>query len=218
MPSRQVLALATKQPANGPPFFSGLAETIWVKIQCPPLAESKTHDGSPPLLQRRCVSPITVSRGMTGDARCRALLKIRISPMLLVSTTFPLPAHRPWSGGSMSPMKLVGSEALSTALMPLTLADPPANELMLSQPGRSGWQLTVGILMVGPLACPGTRGRRNGKALARSSEFACLPIDLLDRCATDGTRNGPVSRLQPEEAQPVAAEPTKVGLNGPMLD
>ena len=34
------------------------------------------------------------------DFRCKAVLKIRISPMLLVSTTNPLPAHRPWSGGS----------------------------------------------------------------------------------------------------------------------
>src|SRR5215469_7343169 len=196
MPSKQVLALATKQPANGPPLRSGLAETIWVMIQCPPLAESKTHEGSPPLLQRRCVSPITVSMGMTGDARFRALLKISISPMLLVSITCPLPAHRPWSGGSMSPMKLVGCEALSTALMPFTLAEPPANELMLSQPARSGWQLTVGIWTRGPLACLAARGRSgsDGKALARSGEFARLPIALLDKCATDGVRNGPVSR------------------------
>ena len=109
MPSKQVLALATKQPANGPPLDSGLAETNWLKNQCPPLAESNRHVGSPPLLQCRFVSPITVSRGMTGETRFRALLKIRISPMLLVSTTDPLPAHRPWSGGSMSPMKLVVS-------------------------------------------------------------------------------------------------------------
>jgi hypothetical protein len=33
MPSRQVLALAAKQPANGPPLDSGLFETIWVKNQ-----------------------------------------------------------------------------------------------------------------------------------------------------------------------------------------
>src|SRR5262249_46858754 len=219
MPSRQVLALATKQPTNGPPLFSGLFETIWVVIQCLPLAESKVHEGSPPLLQPRCVRPITVFREMTGDTRFRALLKIRISPLLLVSSTFPLPAHRPWSGGSMSPTKLVGCEALSTALMPLTLVEPPANELMLSQPARSGWQLTVGIWTRGPLACDAARGCRgsDGNALNRSGDFACFPIDLMDRCATDGTRNGPVSRWQPE-AQPVAAEPTKVGLNGPMPD
>src|SRR5215469_5895168 len=216
MPSKQVLALATKQPANGPPLRSGLAETIWVMIQCPPLAESKTHEGSPPLLQRRCVRPITVSRGMTGDTRFRALLKIRISPMLLVSTTDPLPAHRPWSGGSMSPMKLVFIEALSTALMPFTLAEPPANELMLSQPGRSGWQLTVGIVTAGPLTC-GTRGRSNGMALDLSSDFACaFRVWLAVRCAVDGVRNGPVIRSHP--AQPVAAEPVKVGLNDPRLD
>src|SRR5437764_8695190 len=134
MPSRQVLALAMKQPANGPPFDSGLAETNSVKIQCPPLAGSNRHEGSPALLQFRLVRPITVSSGMTGDTRLRALLKIRISPMLLVSTTLPLPAHRPWSGGSMSPMKLVFCEALSTALRPLTPTAPPLDELTLSQP------------------------------------------------------------------------------------
>jgi len=96
----------------------------------------------------------------------------------------------------MSPMKLVGCEALSTALMPLTLVEPPANELMLSQPGRSGWQLTVGIWTRGPLACLPARGRSgsDGKALAWSGDFARLPIALLDRCATDGVWNGPVSR------------------------
>src|SRR5215831_11534190 len=194
MPSAQVLALAMKQPANGPPLDSGLFETNWVMNQCPPLAESNTQVGSPPLLQCRFPSPITVSKEMTGEVRFRALLKIRISPMLLVSTTDPLPAHRPWSGGSMSPMKLVFSEALSTALMPFTLVAPPANELMLSQPGRSGWQLTVGILTTGPLACPGTWGRSNGMARARSGDVACTLRDWLERCAVDGVGNGPVSR------------------------
>src|SRR5262249_7988243 len=37
-----------------------------------------------------------------------------------------------------------------------------------------------------------------------------------ERCAVDGAWNGPLSRWQP--AQPVAAEPTKVGLNDPRLD
>src|SRR6202035_4706013 len=145
MPSRQVLATAAKQPTNGPPLDSGLFETNWVMNQCPPLAESNTQEGSPPLLQCRFPSPITVSREMTGDVRFRALLKISISPMLLVSITDPLPPHSPWSGGSASLNLLVLCVALSTALMPFTPVAPPANELMLSQPGRSGWQLTVGI-------------------------------------------------------------------------
>src|SRR6266853_4331475 len=144
MPSRQVLALAMKQPANGPPLDSGLAETISVKNQCPPLAESNRHEGSPPLLQFRCVSPITVSKGMTGDTRFKALLKIRISPMLLVSTTDPLPAHRPWSGGSTLLKMLVVCSALSTAFRPLTLVAPPLEVLIWSQPGPRGTQLTDG--------------------------------------------------------------------------
>src|SRR5262249_39425664 len=149
MPSAQVLALAMKQPANGPPLDSGLFETNWVMNQCPPLAESNTQVGSPPLLQCRFPRPITRSSAMTGEVRFRALLKIRISPMLLVSTTDPFPAHRPWSGGSTSLNMLAVCVALSTALMPLTPVAPPANGLMLSQPGRSGWQLTVGLVMVG---------------------------------------------------------------------
>ena len=195
MPSRQPLALAAKQPTNGPPLDAGLTETIWVKNQCPPLAGSHRHDGSPPLLQCRFVSPISVSSEMTGDARFSALLKIRISPMLFVSTTEPLPAHSPWSGGSTS-LNLAGIvvfAALSTALMPFTLAEPPANELMLSQPGRSGWQLTVGILTVGPLTC-GTRGRINGIAAPPSDFVAAFRVWLAVRCAVDGVWNGPVSR------------------------
>src|SRR5690349_7469855 len=195
MPSRQVLATAAKQPANGPPLDSGLFETNWLMNQCPPLAESNTQEGSPPLLHCRFPSPITRSSEMTGETRCRALLKIRISPMLLVSTTDPLPAHSPWSGGSTSLNLLVVLSALSTALMPFTPTAPPANGLMLSQPARSGWQLTVGIWTVGALASPGTWGRSNGRALARSSDFDCpLRAWLADRCATDGVRNGPVSR------------------------
>src|SRR5205823_9299746 len=120
----------------------------------------------PALLQFRLVRPITVSSGMTGDTRLRAWLKIRISPMLLVSTTLPLPAHRPWSGGSMSPMKLVFCEALSTALMPLTPTAPPLDELMLSQPRLSGRQVTVGMTTEVELRLyAGTRGRSNGRAL-----------------------------------------------------
>src|SRR5260370_25860141 len=173
------------------------------------------HDGSPPLLQCRCVSPITRSSEMTGDTRFSALLKIRISPLLLVSTTDPFPAHRPWSGGSTSLKLFAVCVALSTALMPLTPVAPPANGLMVSQPARSGWQLTVGILMVEALACPGTWGRSNGMALALSSDFACpLSAWLADRCAVDGVRNWPGSRRQPD-AQPVAAGPLKVGLNDP---
>src|SRR5450755_1500786 len=74
--------------------------------------------------------------------------------MLFVSTTEPLPAHRPWSGGSMSPRGFVASEALSTAFRPFTPVAPPAEVLMLSQPAPSGWHLTVGITGVGAAAAP----------------------------------------------------------------
>jgi hypothetical protein len=86
---------------------------------------------------------------------------------------------------------LVVFVALSTALMPFTPVAPPADELMLSQPARSGWQLTVGIWMVGALLSAGTWGRSNGIAC----DFACpLGARLADRCAVDGVRNGPLSR------------------------
>ena len=74
MPSSHSLATPAKQPLNGPPAASGFAETISVKNQCPPLAESYSHDGSPPLLYPRPVSPITVSRGIGADWRCSAVL------------------------------------------------------------------------------------------------------------------------------------------------
>ena len=74
--------------------------------------------------------------------------------MLLASTTNPLPAHRPWSAGSMSPSGLVGSVPLSTAFRPFTPTAPPADLLMGSQPGPSGWQLTVGAGVYGISAGP----------------------------------------------------------------
>src|SRR5581483_221149 len=138
MASKQPLGTPAKQPANGPPEASLLADAISVKNQWPPCSASKTHDGSPPLLQPRPVSPMRVSSGIGADKRCNAVSKTMISPMLLASTTLPRPAHRPWSGGSMSPCVLVGSVALSTAFSPLTPTAPPAEELTMSQPGPSG--------------------------------------------------------------------------------
>src|ERR1700726_3356044 len=92
--------------------------------------------------------------------------------MLLVSTTDPLPAHRPWSGGSMSLKMVAVCLALSTALMPFTPTAPPADVLMVSQLGLAGWQLTVGIWMAEPCPPPGTCGRSRGRALAMSGDFA----------------------------------------------
>ena len=62
-----MLATAAKQPENGPPLCSVLAETISVKNQCPPLLESNWQEGSPPLLQPLAVSPMTVSSGIGAD-------------------------------------------------------------------------------------------------------------------------------------------------------
>jgi hypothetical protein len=53
----------------GPAFASELAETISVKNQCPPLLESYSQDGSPPLLHARLVSPMMVSSGIAPDWR-----------------------------------------------------------------------------------------------------------------------------------------------------
>src|SRR6202051_1555409 len=113
---------------------------------------------SPPLLHPMLVSPIMMSRGMTDDFRCKAVLKTRPSPRLLASTTYPLPAHRPWSAGSMSlPVQM----PLSTAFKPFTPLAPPEDELMRSQPGPLGWQLTVGGTLTTKDLGPGAlrRGR-----------------------------------------------------------
>src|SRR5215469_798539 len=223
MPSRHWLATPAKQPVNAPPADSGLADTIWVKNQCPPLEGSKIQDGSPPLLQFFLSSPMILSNEITADLRFRALLKIRISPMLLVSTTDPLPAHRPWSGGSTLLKMLVVFSELSTALMPLTLVAPPLPVLMRSQPLRSGTQLTDGmgkdVVLVLSRRCWAadrwTIGRAaGGMACARSRDAETLPVWWP---AAAVVLVGPVSSWQLTR-QPVAAGPAKVGLNVPRLD
>lgn len=85
--------------------------------------------------------------------------------MLLDSTTYPLPAQRPWSAGSISALSvLVLCSALSTAFNPLTPVAPPEVGLIRSQPGPIVWQLTVGGAGSGPL-----RGR-TGDGSARGVE------------------------------------------------
>lgn len=145
--------------------------------------------------------------------------------MLLASTTDPLPAQRPWSAGSMSvPSTLVLCEVLSTAFRPFTPVAPPEDELIWSQPGPNGWQLTAGGVGSAP-----PRGRvGDGRASGRSGEIAdpasglaaaeeADAAELRERDAVDGEKKGPVSREQPE-AQPVAAGPAKVGEYFPKLD
>ena len=65
-------ATPTKQPVNAPPSDSGLAETIWVKNQCPPLAGVVHAGGIPPLLQCLPVSPMMVSKEIGADWRFKA--------------------------------------------------------------------------------------------------------------------------------------------------
>src|SRR5215469_9080962 len=183
-----------------------------------------------------------VSSGIGDDKRCRRWLKTMTSPMLLPSTTNPLPAHRAWSAGSMSPSGLVGSVPLSTAFRPFTPTEPPSDVLTGSQPGPSGSQLTVGA-GTGGSAPPLTLAReRPAPALAATrravgdgmtcafdavlaaSWFAVAAFlaaaaadDEADSPAVDGVGNGPVSREQLAGAQPLAAGPVKVGEAVPRL-
>src|ERR1700689_1620927 len=231
MPSRQSLATGpAKQPAKGPPLASEFSEQISVKTQCPPLFGSNTHETSPPLLYPLAVSPIRVSSGMGADLRCRAVLKTRISPMLLVSTTYLLLAQSPWSAGSMSggTRMLVLSVPLSTAFRPFTPFAPPADVLIGSQPGPSGWQLTVGgggsapsRLKTGDGIACGPSFAAAASCFAVAAFFAAAAAAAGDEAkspAVDGDGNGPVSREQPSVAQPVAAGPVKVGDEVPRLD
>src|ERR1700734_1928391 len=189
---------------------------------------------SPPLLQPLTVSPIRVSSGMTEEIRLSRVLKIRISPMLLSPTTYPLPAHRPWSAGSMScPSTLVLCVPLSTALSPLTPFAPSGLRLIRSHPAPSGAQFTDGGAGSGPfletigdgIMCASAEGFASLAAAAlraaiSASAALAAAVALADptaKDAVDGETNGPVSRLQPL-AQPGAAEPTKVGEKLPRLE
>jgi hypothetical protein len=78
----------------------------------------------------------------------------------------------------MSPSGLVGSVPLSTAFRPLAVTEPPADVLMRSQPGPSGWQLTVGAGVIGSALGPAF-----GPALTPARAPALAPAD---RPADDG--------------------------------
>ncbi len=117
-----------------------------------------------------------------------------------------------------SPLVLVLCVALSTAFRPLTPTEPPANWLTRSQPGPSGWQLTVAGAGSGPVrdgigdrGDTGMSGSDSGVPVPPGGE----PVPV--RLAVDGVALGPVSREQPE-AQPVAAGPAKVDGKFPKLD
>ena len=72
----------------------------------------------------------------------------------------------------MSPMKLVGCDALSTAFSPFTPVAPPDDVLMLSQPGPSGWQLTEGSAKPALAAAIGAWVPANGAWRWRDSGLA----------------------------------------------
>jgi len=153
--------------------------------------------------------------------------------MLLVSTTYLLLAQSPWSAGSMSggTSTLVLSVPLSTAFRPFTLVAPPADLLIRLQPGPSGWQLTVGGEGSAPPRLKTGDGSACGGSAAAADAASCFAVaaffaaaaaaaaeDDAARDAVDGVRNGPVSKEQPAEAQPVAAGPANVGAFVPRLD
>src|ERR1035438_7310170 len=117
----------------------------------------------------------------------------------------------------MSPTRLVLCSALSTAFKPFTPTAPSEDESMVSQPGPSGSQLTVGgVTPTAACAWPGRRGRLgNGKACWLGDEAAA---ESEARGSTLSVKKGPVSKAQPNESQPVAAGPAKVGANSPKLD
>src|SRR5579872_2009753 len=112
----------------------------------PPLLQPvPSHAGSP-------LSPITESREITEPTRLRLVSKTCISPMLSDCRTNPLPAHSPWSDGSMSrpgPPAAMLALALSTALRPLTPTAPPVVLLATAQPVPD-WHDTPGGVTPGP--------------------------------------------------------------------
>ena len=153
--------------------------------------------------------------------------------MLLVSTTYLLLAQSPWSAGSMSggTSTFVLSVPLSTAFRPFTLVAPPADLLMRLQPGPSGWQLTAGGEGSAPSRLKTGDGSACGGSAAAAEAASCFAVaaffaaaaaaaaeDDAVRDAVDGVRNGPVSKEQRAEAQPVAAGPANVGAFVPRLD
>jgi hypothetical protein len=104
---------------------------------------------------------------------------------------------------------------------------PPAEVLILSHPAPIGSQRTAGMIGVGAAAATLARrdarswlaGVRTGIAWGPANMAALGFTGALvaaDGEAVEGVTNGPVSSVQPL-AHPVAAGPTKVGADGPMV-
>jgi hypothetical protein len=96
---------------------------------------------------------------------------------------------------------------------------------MLSQPAPSGWHRTVGIIGVGGSVAAAARGDAALRLAAVGPGIACKPdnsatalglaVALADDAVEDVV-NGPLSSEQPF-LQPVAAVPTNVGFDGPIM-
>src|SRR5579863_7560554 len=107
------------------------------------------------------------------------------------------------------PKTLVLCVALSTAFNPFTPKAPSGEELIRSQPGPNGSQLTVGGAGSG---APGRGGTGDGSALGprgKIADWARGPLTtagaagaLEEIDAVEGDVNGPVSKVHPD-AQPV---------------
>ena len=128
----------------------------------------------------------------------------------------------------MSPMKLVLSEALSTAFSPFTPVAPPEDALMLSQPATCESQLTDGsadpavVAAASPeVVAPWLRafGARRARGRGSAAPARRLAAEWLPDAGdpVDAVVDGPLSREQ-ALAQPVAAGPANVGENCPKLD
>ena len=130
-----------------------------MKNQCPPLLESNSQDGSPPLLYRPAgESHHGVERDRSGLALERRVVHQDLADVVglddgAVARAQPLIGRLDVPDGT-----LVASEALSTAFRPLTPVAPPADVLMLSQPAPSGWHRTVGMIGVGARLLPPRAG------------------------------------------------------------
>jgi hypothetical protein len=83
---------------------------------------------------------------------------------------------------------LVLCEALSTAFKPFTPVAPPEEELMLSQPGPRGAQLTAGIVTAARVEAPEPCLRRGSIADGRASGRADEAAETArgDSAAVDG--------------------------------
>lgn len=114
----------------------------------------------------------------------------------------------------------VGSDALSTASIPFTPTANPADELTESHPAPG--QLTGGGVGSAPFRGRVGDGNTCGASVFSAELALALALALVVPLALAfgdvemaGVANGPESREHPADEQPVAAEPTNVGVPVP---